>query len=211
VFFDNCHQDFRLAGLRSGDVRERTWLQKTRKADVFDAKGDVIAVLEYYGIGEKDVSVTSEVPSYYHPSRSGAVYVGKKKIGHFGELHPKIKKLFSLNESPICFELSPAHLEVKPKVRNFVPKVFPKINRDFSFVFDERTSIGNLLEAVYKTDKRILKAGIFDCFNIPSGKKSVGLAVTLGASDRTLTEEEAATVSDAVIKCVKDIGGELRK
>jgi phenylalanyl-tRNA synthetase beta chain len=211
VFFDNCRQDFQISGLRVGDICERSWLQKTRKADVFDVKGDMLIVLGYYGVEEKDITIPSEVSSYYHPSRSGAVYIGKKKVGYFGELHPKIKKLFSLTESPVCFELSFANLEKKPPVRDFVTKVFPKINRDFSFVFDERTSIGNLLEMVYKIDKRILKAGIFDCFNIPNGRKSVGLAVTLGAPDRTLTEEEAAAISNEIIKCVKNIGGELRK
>ena len=211
VFSNSCNQELHISGLRLGDVQERSWLEKSRTADIFDSKADILMVLSYFGISEKDVTINSKAPSYYHPTRSGSVYYKGKKVGYFGELHPKFNKIFSIDEIVTCFEFTSTELNIVPKDYNYNTKVFPKINRDFAFVFDSKVSVGNLINEIYKIDSRISKAYIFDCFDMSKEKKSVGFSVTLSAPDRTLTEEEATEVSDKVMKYIKNAGGELRK
>ena len=41
-------------------------------------------------------------------------------------------------------------------------------------------------------------------------KKAVGFTITLGADDRTLTEDEANEVSSKVMNHITKFGGELR-
>ena len=116
----------------------------------------MLAVLEYYGISEKDITIKKDLPSYYHPSRSGAVFVGRKLVGYFGEMHPKICKLFSVSDRIICFEIILDNITPLQKKVLFNNKVFPKIERDFSFVFDAKTLVGNLIGEIYKLDSRCL-------------------------------------------------------
>ncbi|MDR2681832.1 MAG: phenylalanine--tRNA ligase subunit beta [Holosporaceae bacterium] len=211
VFYGACMQETHIAGLRAGDFQDRSWIQSHRKINVFDAKSDLMTALGYFGISEKDVTIKQEAPSYYHPSRSGTVYLGKKKIGHFGELHPKINKLFAVSEIVACFELIIENCDVSPNNIPYNHKVFPKINRDFSFIFDSSVAIGPILASIYKIDKKIVKADVFDSFELENARKSIGIAVTLDAVDRTLTEDEAQVISERIIKFVEEAGGELRK
>lgn len=211
VFFNSCQQEFHISGLRSGDMQERSWLDKSREADVFDSKSDMLTILSYFGINEKDIVIKNESPSYYHPSKSGTVYYGNKKLGYFGELHPKLSKIFSVEGRMTCFESIINDLNVISKNYAYTMKVFPKISRDFAFVFDPKVSVGNLINDIYKIDHKISNVYIFDCFDMSNEKKSVGFSITLSASDRTLTENEAAEVSDKVMQYAKNNGGELRK
>ncbi|MDR2794848.1 MAG: phenylalanine--tRNA ligase subunit beta [Holosporaceae bacterium] len=211
VFYDACLQETHIAGLRAGDFQDRSWIHNSRKINVFDAKSDLMTALGYFGLTEKEITIKQEAPSYYHPSRSGTVYLGKKKMGYFGELHPKINKLFAVSEVMACFELITENCDISPPVISYKDKVFPKINRDFSFIFDTSVAIGTILASIYRIDKKITKADVFDSFILEDGKKSIGITVTLDAIDRTLTEEEAQIISGKIIKFVEEAGGELRK
>lgn len=210
IYYDDCKQDFCIAGLRVGAIHDRSWLDNNRNADVFDVKADLLTILGYFGIKERDITIGNELPSYYHPSRSGAVFVGRKLVGYFGELHPKTNKFFSISDRMVCFEVFMDNIVAAQKKVVYNSKVFPKIERDFSFVFSNRTSVGSILNEIRKLDTRIIKAGIFDCFDVSHVKKAVGFTVTIGADDRTLTEDEATEISEKIISCVTGFGGELR-
>ena len=210
VFCDNCKQETNIAGLRAGNASDRNWLQPARAVDVFDAKGDMLLALSGYGIKEQNIVIEPTAPEYYHPSRSGTVLYRKKKIGHFGELHPKINKLLGINERVVCFELNVSGLEANEKRSSYQDKVFPRINRDFAFLFNANMAIGHVISGVRKLDNRISAVDVFDCFEIGSDKKSIGIGVTLEAADRTLTDAEAQEVSDKILEYVTNIGGELR-
>ena len=210
IFYDDCKQEHCIAGLRAGVACNRNWMQQTRPVDAFDAKRDILAALSGFGISENNISVEPTAPSYYHPSRSGTIMYRKKKIGFFGELHPKINKLFEISEKTVCFELFIDELNVNDKKPSYQEKVFPKINRDFAFLFDARASVGNILGGILKLDDRISAANIFDCFEVGLTKKSIGVTVTLEAPDRTLTDDEAQEVSNKILEFVTHAGGELR-
>ncbi len=212
VFIGKCEQFQHVSGMRIGTIEDRNWLEKSRGVDVFDIKADMFSVLEYIGIDTRNLTVnTKHLPDYYHPSRSGVVYNDGEKLGYFGELHPKINKLFSINDRIMGFEIVKQDLRKIDRSIPFTAKVFPKINRDFSFVFDPKVSVGKMVGEIYKLDARIQFADIFDSFKVSEAEKSVGICITIGADDRTLTEKEAVDVSNKVIEYVRKLGGELRK
>ncbi|MDR1375306.1 MAG: phenylalanine--tRNA ligase subunit beta [Holosporaceae bacterium] len=211
VFYNQYVQERHITGLRTGSAHDRSWLQKKRSVDPFDAKADAFALLDYLGIKLKNVVVETVAPSYYHPSRSGTLFLRKKKLGYFGELHPKINKLFGIAENLVCFELLVASLQDCNGEKNYyVSKVFPKIVRDFAFVFGAKVAIGNIMNAIYKLDPLISKVDIFDYFNLSDTQNSIGVSVTLEAVDRTLTEDEAKKVSAKILEYIGTVGGELR-
>ncbi|MDR0677139.1 MAG: phenylalanine--tRNA ligase subunit beta [Holosporaceae bacterium] len=213
VFFDSCEQSLHISGVRIGSKYEKNWIDHRKDADIFDIKGDVFAVLGYYGISEKDVSISSNVPPYYHPYISGTIILSSaEKIGYFGELHPKIKKLFGITERVICFEIFNDLLSFPIQKSDFFNgKIFPKISRDFSFLFAKKTLIGDIINKIRELDTKISKVVVFDHFKLSDTEKTIGISVVLDAVDRTLTEKEAQDVSDKIIKYVESVGGELRK
>lgn len=213
IFLDNGLQEPRIAMLRAGASAERNWLETGKDFDVFDIKRDVMSLLEFCNISIKDILVTTDkLPSYYHPSRAGRISVSGKTVGYFGEMHPKITKAFQINKKVVCAQLSISEF-FSPKKRavEYYPKIFPKISRDFSVVFDAGQSIGNLVNEIYRSNKYIANVRIFDCFNLEENQKSIGINVVLDGKDRTLTEEEAQDISDRIIKIIEAAGGELRK
>ncbi|MDR2724028.1 MAG: phenylalanine--tRNA ligase subunit beta [Holosporaceae bacterium] len=212
VFYDACEQELHIAGVRYGNIRERSWLEKTRSADVFDVKGDAFAVLSLCGVDERSITIIDEAPSYYHPTKSGTILRGRNKLGHFGELHPKVSKLLGFLEKVVCFEIFPRELRKLNTQKPYSSgKVFPKIHRDFAFLFASKASVGNTMKAIYEIDPLITKVAIFDCFESSITQKSVGISITLEAFDRTLTEDEAQVVSNKIIKYMESLGGELRR
>ncbi len=211
VFANSCEQNTHISGIRIGAANSRNWLNKKRNYDVFDVKSDFFAMLNFYGVNVKNVKIEADVPSYYHPSRSGAVYLGRKLLGWFGELHPKINKLFGISERIMAFEMLPTINEVKKKrQREYNNKIFPKIERDFSFIFDGQDAVGEIANGIYRLDNRIAKVDIFDSFKMSSTQKSIGITVVLDAVNRTLTEDEANEVSNKIVSHVEKLGGKLR-
>jgi phenylalanyl-tRNA synthetase beta chain len=54
---------------------------------------------------------------------------------------------------------------------------------------------------------------IFDVYQgkgVPDGKKSVAIAVTLRAADRTLTDADVQAVVDALVASARELGAEVR-
>ncbi len=211
VFTDNCKQENHISGIRIGSSNSRNWRNKTRDYDLFDVKSDFCAVLNFYGINLKNLKIETDTPSYYHPSRSGSVYLGKRLLGWFGELHPKISKLYGFSGRIMAFEILPTIMEVKKnRTREYNKKIFPKIERDFSFIFNESEAVGEMINGIYKLDKLVAKVDIFDSFKVNSTQKSIGVNVILDAINRTMTEDEANEVSHKIIEHVEKLGGKLR-
>ena len=208
VFFDDCVQQTHISGVRIGEFEEDNWLQKSRDTDVFDVKADALAVLDF--CGAEEVITELSAPSYYHPFRSGTLKFGSKILGYFGELHPKINKLFDINKRIVCFELLFDKLHFENKKSSMVTKIFPSIERDYAFLFKVDAPVGSTIENIYKLDKRIVKVRVFDNFSVNNSTKSIGISVALNAGDRTMTESEAVEISEKIIKYVSEKGGMLR-
>ena len=82
-----------IAAIRAGKIFRHNWIEKDRVIDVFDAKRDVIQSLTEIGFDQNKIIITDKAPSYYHPGKSGTVYLeekNKKPIAYFGEMHPNI-------------------------------------------------------------------------------------------------------------------------
>ena len=105
------------------------------------------------------------------------------------------------------FELSLDLLtDTKPEVEHFkvVSKV-PSVERDLALVMDVKQSIGEVLEAIRKSDKMISNVKIFDLYigdKIPENKKSVAVRITI-ESEETLTDEVIASKIKRILKSLE--------
>jgi phenylalanyl-tRNA synthetase beta chain len=210
-----------VAGIRAGQALTRNPHLPARSFDVFDAKADILHLLQQLGMDTGKLQTLRQAPGYYHPGRSAALCLGPKNVlGYFGELHPALLQSFEVKGRVMAFELV---LDNVPLPRNKGGKSKPalqlsdyqSVERDFALLVDACLAAGELKQAVAGVEKQLIRrVDIFDIYagaNIESGKKSVALSVTLQADDRTLSEQEITTVSQAIVKKLADsFGAQLR-
>jgi len=215
-------QQIVVGGLKSGKVNRKSWLDKERNMDVFDIKSDAIKTLVELGIEEKDLFISDNTKHSYHPGRSGSVTLKSEKgphLAYFGEIHPALIKNLDFKDANIFgFEIflkniSEPNKKLRQRKQSFQASDFQKSERDFAFVIDNIFKIGALEKIIKEVDEKIIqKVIIFDVYegeNIPKGKKSVAVNVTLQALDKTLTENDLDQICKDIIKVVSEKTGAI--
>ena len=174
--------------------------------DFYSLKGVIENILESAGI-EKAKFVSFADDKAYHSGRCAKIYTQDgKELGIFGQIHPLTAKNYDVNTPVYAAELSfDAIFDAADMAIDYKPlPKFPAVSRDFSFVCDEALEVGTIAEVMEKAAGKLCEGvSLFDVFRgekIGEGKKSVAFRVTLRASDRTLTVEEADKVSNKIIK-----------
>ena len=206
-----------LSGIRAGLRKGLHWAGSA-ETNVYDVKADLMTLLDSVGINTTQLTVmpTKDAP-WFHPGRSGVVGMGPKNIlGAFGELHPSLLKQTGIDVPVYAFALFVSALPpVKlAKRKPLATSDFQSVTRDFAFVIDEKTPAADLVAAINKGEKQLLRSvSIFDVYQgkgVEPGKKSIALSVTLQANDRTLTDAEIEASSQAIIGSAMKIGASLR-
>jgi phenylalanyl-tRNA synthetase beta chain len=189
--------------------------------DVFDAKGDALALLAALGAPTGAVQVVPGGPAFLHPGRSATLQFGPKNIvGWFGQLHPSACEALDVEGPLVAFEVL-LDLIPPPKARptKAKPKLdrseFMAVERDLAFVTPEATRAADILKAALGADRALLTdAQVFDVYRgagVPEGCKSVAVAVTLQPRERTLTDAEIdGVVGKIVAEVAKKTGATLR-
>jgi len=184
--------------------------------DFFAMKGVIEAVLE--SIRAEDVTFeTVKTNPSYHPGRCADVYVGARRIGVFGQIHPLVAQNYGVDAELYCAELDFGQLMcAKGADAEYValPK-FPAVTRDIAVVCDEAVTVGQLQAAIRKGGKALLRdVALFDIYRgkgVAEGKKSVAFNLTLRADDRSLTGEEADADVKAILESLEtECGAVLR-
>ncbi|KZD12047.1 phenylalanine--tRNA ligase subunit beta [Oceanibaculum pacificum] len=214
-------QSAMATGIRAGRTSPRDWSKQQRPVDAFDAKGDVIALLELLGAPTANLQVSTDAPDWYHPGRSGCLRLGPNVLASFGELHPRLLQAYDLKGPVVGFELFLDRVPM-PKAKKGATKPFLKLSpfqpveRDFAFVVEDGVAAEQIVRAAKGADKVLVSdVGVFDIYagaNLGEGRKSVAISVTLQPTDRTLTEEDIEAVSAKIVAQVeKATGGSLRR
>lgn len=177
-------------------------------ADFYTIKGVCEALLNRAGIAAEFVAET-ENPSY-HPGRCAKITAEDGTVlGVVGQADPRMAANYGFTQPVLAAELAFDEMfaRVNPKKTYKPLPKYPATTRDFSFVCDEDTEVG-AIEGVMKRagGKLVEKIALFDIYRgeqLGEGKKSVSLRITLRASDRTLTVEEADKVCKKILNDLK--------
>ena len=209
-----------IGAIKSGKISRLNWNEKERSVDIFDVKKDLIQTLMEAGYDKQSFFIRDKSPTYYHPGKSGSVYLDKDDIdpvAYFGELHPNIvKKLDIKTEGVVGFEiyldyLKDNKIKLKDQKSNFEYSDYQKSERDFAFVVDKNYKAQDLIEIISSIDKNLIRSiKIFDIYegeNIPDGKKSVALNVTIQSSEKTLEESDLEKINKLIITTVETKSG----
>ncbi len=209
-----------IGAIKSGKISRLNWNEKDRLVDVFDAKKDVLQTLIEAGYDKDSFFIRDKSPNYYHPGKSGSIYLDKddiEPVAYFGEIHPNItKKLDIKTEALVLFEIYLDYLKntkfkLKDQKSNFQYSDFQKSERDFAFVVNKNIKAQDLIEIITSVDKELIKSvKVFDVYegeNITSEKKSIALNVTIQSSERTLNENDLENINKLIISTVEAKSG----
>ena len=203
-----------LSAALTGEERATKWLKESSSLDFFAAKGYLEVVFERLGLDEK-VTYRKSTLEGMHPGRFAEVYLGEKRIGFIGEVHPRVADKLGLNTTYV-FEINLDEVisesKVKPKYEEVTK--YPEITRDIAMlvdVKDEYQNIYNVIELV--NSKLITKVELFDLYvgaELLVGKKSLALTITYSDKQKTLTDEEVTAVHDKVLSALTEYGAIIR-
>ncbi|MBF0159397.1 MAG: phenylalanine--tRNA ligase subunit beta [Magnetococcales bacterium] len=204
----------RLAGLLCGPVQPRSWYAPERMADFFDLKGDVVAWMTSLGISSPDVQTGG--PEFLHPGRRAV-----SPLGWMGQIHPQLQQALDLAVPLFLFEFDCHRLTEqlaleRSRVHSLSPiSPFPAVHRDLAIVVPNSVSAQAVMAALPRQQQPLIRhAELFDLYagaGIPDGYKSVAIALTMQADDRTLTEEECQPVLRTIIESLQQrLGATLR-
>ncbi|MET0542747.1 MAG: phenylalanine--tRNA ligase subunit beta, partial [Variovorax sp.] len=206
------HQPMRVAGLAFGDDEESRWDGKPQRADFFDVKGDVEALLA-------PLLPTFEPTAHpaLHPGRAARVRVDGCDIGVIGELHPRWRQKWELAHAPVLFELDLDAVTARPvPLAQAVPRN-QAVERDIAVVVAEAVTHDALMQTIEaaSADAGLLQgASLFDIYRpqagagggLAQGEKSMAVRLSFQSDSATLTDEQ---IEPAVRRIVDQLGARL--
>jgi phenylalanyl-tRNA synthetase beta chain len=211
------HEHRALGGLVHGHAAPPTWgAPSPPTADLFAVKALLGAPLDALRV-DWSVSAPDEPQPFLHPGRSATVLAADEIVGWVGELHPLVARAWDLDGTVGVFEVDldrvVAHAVAVPYYKDLTS--FPPVRQDLAVVLDDDVSAATTLDTVRDAAGDLLRdVRVFDVYRgaqVGEGRKSLALALTFQAPDRTLTDEDVAPVRDKVVTALTEtLGGELR-
>jgi phenylalanyl-tRNA synthetase beta chain len=205
-----------IAFVLAGDRSLREWARgKAETFDVFDAKAEVLSLLEAAGAPAANLQVFPDAGPTWHPGRSAKLGLGPKAIlASFGELHPRLARALDAPSGAVAAEI---YLDAIPASRStgraraqFAPPALQSVSRDFAFFVPVDLHADSLVRAIRGAEKQlIVDARVFDRFESPEGL-SLAIEVTLQPGEKSFTDEELAAVSASIVAAAEKLGARLR-
>ena len=206
-------------GILLTGARSQTWWQgdaKSADMDFFDLKGVVESMLS--GLHIEAYRLERGTHSSYHPGRSADLWIGRERIGTFGEVHPEVAARFKLTDAKVIY----AELQVAPliqqhhRLHTITPlPTTPAVLEDIALIVSADLAAGEVEAVIRQAGGRLLKdVTLFDVYTgdpIPPGKKSLAYALTYQDENRTLTDKNAAKIRKKIIGAARHrLKAELR-
>jgi phenylalanyl-tRNA synthetase beta chain len=198
-----------LAGLALGSRLPEQWGSPATPVDFYDVSGDLSALFALGG-GLAQFAFEPIAAGYLHPGRAARIVRDGLPVGVVGELHPSLVSALDFTVAPLLFEFdySAAFRANLAQFREI--SRFPQIRRDISFTVPMDVAFATLSERVSVAAGSLLKQlSAFDVYQgkgVETGRKSIALGLILQHFSRTLTDDEADRVVQAVLQ---DLGSNL--
>ena len=171
----------------------------------YTLKGAVEGILSQLNPLPARFEAVTDNPTF-HPGRCAALFVGGKRIGILGQIHPAVAKNYDMDCELYVAELHFTDLLTvlaPEKTFRALPR-FPATSRDLSLVCDEGVTVGALEACITEAAGSLLREiQLFDIYRgagIRSGKKSIAFSLTFRAEDRTLTDADIEPVMEEILR-----------
>jgi phenylalanyl-tRNA synthetase beta chain len=184
-------------------------------AEVFRSfKGDVEQLVG--GFEYKARAFDTKTSDYYHPGRSARVILDGKPVAQFGQLLPEVGAARKLRQNVLVAELYLNKLyahSLRKILYRPIPR-YPAVDRDFSFIFADNITFGQVESAVRALRLAELRGfapvEIFRGGSVAVGSYSILLRATFQSGERTLRDDEVAQWSAQIVNALTTLGGTQR-
>ena len=191
--------------LPDGDLpQERLRVAGIAEGDFFHAKGVVEAL---YDVLKAEPSFERASDPLLHPGKSA-----RTTAGLVGELHPR-----ALDGTWGAFELDLGELfaESRDPVVYADVITYPAVRQDIAVAVGEEVAAGELVTAAREAaGEELREIRVFDVYRgdqVGPGRKSIAFAVTFQSPERTLSDDDAARLREAIVTALRErFGAELR-
>ena len=206
----------------TGLARQQGVAESAREYSFADLKGDLDQIGDLAG----GFRWKNESSGWQNAARAGAFAPGKngtgepRAIGQAGQLATRVAEKFKLRQDVFLAEwaLEPFYAGYKQAraARKYQPiSRFPAVERDFSLILPDGTSFAAVREAIEGLRiPEVISVEAVDLFrgrNIPPGKFSLLVRVTLQSQEATLTDAQLNDFSSRIIATLQQkLGAELR-
>lgn len=191
-----------IGGVITGLAHGEHWVEQKRNVDFYDLKGDVEALLAITNDTSR-FEIKAEQSDGLHPGQSAVIYVEGKKVGFFGALHPQVQKSLDINNATFVFEIEMSAIEKRNLPQAVGVSKFPSNRRDIAILVADSVNSGDILSTIEKVGgNQLVDLNLFDVYKgkgIEPNYKSLAIALTLQAVDRTLEEKDINLVVDNVV------------
>ena len=189
--------------------------------DFFTLKGVIEELLVSMGIRNAIFAAETEY-GVYHPGRCARILVPAseamknageeyEELGIMGEIHPDVAENYGMDGVRVyCCEImfgTIIHKADTEIVYTPLPK-YPSTSRDIALLVDEEMEVGSIENVIRQYGESILESvRLFDVYRgkqVEEGKKSVAFTLVYRDKDKTLTDDEVATVHEGVLKALKE-------
>jgi phenylalanyl-tRNA synthetase beta chain len=200
----------------TGQAREKGLYDTAREYSFADLKGDLDALGALAG----GATWSEGGASWLHPARRGRISVPGGPLGEAGELTRRVADELKLRQEIFLAELQLqslyAAIRAAKESRKYeaVPR-FPGVERDFSLLLSDGMHFSEVVAAIRSLKiPEVAAVEAVDFFrgkNVPAGKYSLLVRVTLQSRETTLTEAQLTDFSARIVAALeKQVGAQLR-
>ena len=210
-------EESHLALWLTGAIRPGNWARQEQPSTFFDLKAAAANIFARLGISDKEIKLQKGEGEIYSSSLDILTRSGKL-LGSMGIVAPAILKSFDIKQ-PVAFaelrwqELTQLAASRKVTFRP-LPRTMP-VQRDLALLVDRSVTFDQIERAVAESEKRLLRGvSLFDVYegkNLPEGKKSYAISITLQDDERTLVDQQIEAVMERITaNLAKRTGATLR-
>lgn len=200
----------------TGDFISPSWNRKAEKASPYDMKGITDNIFHVLGVPEGNIVRNQDSSELFAVRLTISTRQGKL-LGELGIVSKKILNKFGIEQEVIFAALNWTEL-VKLVANHKVtytalPKTQP-VKRDLALLVNKSVTFAEIEETVKKAERKLLKdVTLFDVYegkNLPEGKKSYAISITLQDDDKTMNDKQIEAVMQKIIKALEQTGAQLR-
>lgn len=201
----------------TGNYTSSSWNTKEAESTVFDLKAVLLDVFRRIGIPVRNLTYAQDSDEIFAARLVVSDPTGKY-LAEIGILRSSLLRKFDIDQDVAYCEADwKALFKIASRSKTTfseLPKTLP-VRRDFALLIDKSVSFARVESVIRKAERKLLgDVRLFDVYegkNLPEGKKSYAVSITLQDPERTLDDKTIDKAAGRVVDALrKELGAELR-
>ncbi|MDE6645408.1 MAG: phenylalanine--tRNA ligase subunit beta [Muribaculaceae bacterium] len=211
-------EESHLALWITGNITDGNWARVAQLSTFFDLKATVASVIARLGLNPREISLSVAEADEVMENQMTISTRSGKQLGMMGVVAQPLLRKMGIKQPVYFAELNWKALVALALKRNAeftpLPRTMP-VRRDLALLLDTAVTMEMVEQTVRSAEKRLLKnIELFDVYegkNLPAGKKSYAIAITLQDDEKTLQDKQIDAVMQKITQSLeKRLGASLR-